>query len=143
MVRIPLPLVVVLPVVLALGASACRSLYIPSPKPIPAAVNDDAALDREAMRIFASSISNAEPLSARVVSPFRVELDPLTSAPVRRFVDIVIVSKSKVVDDGCMWEQYRFWQTHAGGGTYETALHSAGSVKLGGLDCASPEAQGN
>jgi hypothetical protein len=70
-------------------------------KPLPPAASRNPELEREALRVEADSGINADPLYARIVSPFSIEQNELTGIPVRRHVELAVVVKSRVLDDTC------------------------------------------
>ena len=118
--------------------SAC-SLFVPAIKPLPPTTARDPALESEALRVVGASGINADAIYARVVSPFEIEQNELTGAPTKRYVDIVVVIRSRALENTCTWATHRFYQKHAGGGTYEGVLHSELVVDNGSIDCKSPE----
>jgi hypothetical protein len=117
---------------------AC-SLFVPAIKPLPKTAARDPELEREALRVVGASGINADPIYARVVSPFEIEQNELTGAPTKRYVEIVVVIRSRALENTCSWATHRFYQKHAGGGTYEGVLHNELVVDNGGIDCKSPE----
>jgi hypothetical protein len=122
---------------LVLG-SACAA-FTPAVKPLPPAASRNPALEREALRWVGNSGINADPIYARVVSGFTVEQNELTGAPTKRYVEIVVVVRSRALENTCTWGTHRFYQSHAGGGSYEDTLHEGIVIENGSIDCNSPE----
>lgn len=130
------PLFVPLTVLLPLTGCA---LMMSNPKPLPPAVARDAALEQAAMDTIARSGINADAIHARVVGPTRVEQNQLTGLPVKRYVDIAVAVRSRVLENRCSWSTIRFSQRHAGGGTYAQALTKEVTIDSGKIDCKDPQ----
>jgi hypothetical protein len=126
-------------VTLSLVLGTACSLFTPAMKPLPPTHARNPALEQAAMRWVANSGINADPIYARVVSGFSVEQNELTGAPTKRYVEIVVVTKSRALENTCTWGNHRFSQNHAGGGTYEDTLREGVVFENGSIDCNAPE----
>jgi hypothetical protein len=111
-------------------------------KPLPPALERNPELEQAAMRAIEATGINADVLMARVASPVEVVQNEATGVPTHRLVKMVVVVKSRAVENTCTWGKYLFSQRHAGGGTYAGAMRKEGVYDTGSVDCNSPELTG-
>lgn len=94
------------------------SVFLPSPKPLPAAIEVRGAqgIEQHAMESVRNSGINADVVHARIV---RV----LDEGALARKLDVVVVVRSRAMDDLCTWGAYRYRQGPYGltreGGPYD------------------------
>ena len=132
---------------LALVSLPAACAIHPLIRPMPPVVQQDPALEQDALRAVRQAVDRLahnkiinegdEPLSARIVSGFRVARNEYTGVPTSRGVDMVVVVR--MADQSCRWMRVEFTQPNMGGGQYgdlrgqlmdETAL----------MNCPNPEA---
>jgi len=116
-------------------------------RPMPPVVLQDPALEHDALRAVREAESRLtrkkiidegdEPMSARIVSGFRVARNEYTGVPTSRGVDMVVIVK--MADQSCRWMRVEFTQPNMGGGQYG-ALHGALMDEQAKMNCPNPEA---
>ena len=115
-------------------------------RPMPPVVQHDQALEQDALRavreaedrLYRKKIIDEgdEPLSARIVSGFRVARNVNTGIPTSRGVDMVVIVRK--ADQSCRWLRVEFTQPNMGGGTYGE-LRGALMDEQAKMNCPSPE----
>jgi hypothetical protein len=116
-------------------------------RPMPPVVQHDPALEQDALRAVREAESRLtrkkiigegdEPMSARIVSGFRVARNEYTGVPTSRGVDMVVVVK--MADQSCRWMRVEFTQPNMGGGQYGE-LRGALLDEQAKMSCPNPEA---
>lgn len=116
-------------------------------RPMPPVVQHDPALEQDALRAVREAEDRLrrkkiigegdEPLSARIVSGFRVARNEYTGVPTARGVDMVVIVK--MADQSCRWMRVEFTQPSMGGGQYGE-LRGALLDEQAKMSCPSPAA---
>jgi hypothetical protein len=115
-------------------------------RPMPPVIQHDAALEQDALRavreaedrLYRKKIIDEgdEPLSARIVSGFRVARNEYSGVPTARGVDMVVIVR--MADRSCRWMRVEFTQPNMGGGQYGE-LRGALLDEQAKMSCPSPE----
>jgi hypothetical protein len=126
-------------------AAGCMSMIMPAKKPLPPRIADDPALEQAATDAAlhqpgssGTTITNADIIHARIVAFGKVEQDPMTRAPRRRYVSVAVVLRSRKLANTCTWGTYVFSQPYAGD-AYALDLKKEWLSDRGAIDCDAPE----
>jgi hypothetical protein len=116
-------------------------------RPMPPVVQQDPTLEKDALRavrdaedrLYRKKIiaDGDEPLSARIVSGFRVARNEYSGVPTSRGVDMVVIVK--MADQSCRWMRVEFTQPNMGGGQYGE-LRGALMDEQAKMNCPNPDA---
>jgi hypothetical protein len=114
-------------------------------RPMPPVVQHDPALEQDALRAVREAEDRLrrkkiigegdEPLSAHIVSGFRVARNEYTGVPTSRGVDMAVIVK--MADQSCRWMRVEFTQPNMGGGQYGE-LRGALMDEQANMNCPNP-----